>query len=198
MIAAAVGLSEATWFNPLTYLLAVVVVGTRMVALGGLMHEAAHYRVFRSRLLNDVIGELMAFPTTASMAGYRNTHFAHHRELNSEKDPDWTRNFGIDDYEFPMPQYLFLRRVAFYLSGLRDSLADVRSFHDNPETRSIPVWTSRLRLAGLRPSVRLRDRVRILEAASPLLGGSARDGVHGGALYQARLRTLRRAARREY
>jgi fatty acid desaturase len=145
VIAAAVWLSEATWFNPLTYLLAVVVVGTRMVALGGLMHEAAHYRVFRSRLLNDVIGELMAFPTTASMAGYRNTHFAHHRELNSEKDPDWTRNFGIDDYEFPMPQYLFLRRVAFYLSGL-GTPRYVRSFHENPETRSIPVWTSRLRL----------------------------------------------------
>lgn len=145
MIAAAIWLSQATWFNPLTYLLAVFVVGTRLVAIGGLMHEAAHYRVFRNRLLNDIVGEVMAFPTTASMAGYRNSHFAHHRELNSEKDPDWRRNFGIDDYEFPMPQYLFLRRVAFYFSGL-GTPRFLRSFHDNPETRSIPVWTSRLRL----------------------------------------------------
>lgn len=75
LMAAAVALSEATWFNPLTYLLAVVVIGTRILSLGGLMHEAAHYRIFRNRTLNDVVGELIAFPTTASMAGYRNSHY---------------------------------------------------------------------------------------------------------------------------
>src|SRR6202051_3061955 len=98
LMAAAVALSEATWFNPLTYLLAVIVVGTRILGLGGLMHEAAHYRVFRNRVLNDFVGELMAFPTTASMAGYRNSHFAHHRELNGPNDPDWTRNLLVDDH----------------------------------------------------------------------------------------------------
>src|SRR5712672_200718 len=64
LVAAAVALSEATWFNPLTYLLAVIVVGTRILGIGGLMHEAAHYRVFRNRALNDFVGELMAFPAT--------------------------------------------------------------------------------------------------------------------------------------
>src|SRR5260370_13231875 len=77
LVAAAVGLSEATWFNPLTYLLAVIVVGTRILGLGGLMHEAAHYRVFRNRVLNDSVGELMPFPTTASIPVYRNSPFAH-------------------------------------------------------------------------------------------------------------------------
>ncbi|MCG2632341.1 fatty acid desaturase family protein [Bradyrhizobium sp. WYCCWR 13023] len=145
MVGAAIWLSEATWFNPLTYLLALFVIGSRIVGIGGLMHEAAHYRVAKNRLLNDIVGEIMAFPTTASMAGYRNTHFAHHRELNSERDPDWTRNFGVDDYEFPVPQYLFLRRVALHFAGLK-TRQFLGSFHNNPQTRQIPVWTSRLRL----------------------------------------------------
>jgi fatty acid desaturase len=147
LMAAAIALSEATWFNPLTYLLAVVVVGTRLLSLGGLMHEAAHYRIFRNRTLNDFVGELIAFPTTASMAGYRNSHFSHHRELNGPKDPDWTRNLLIDDYEFPMAQYLFLRRVLLHLAGLKTKQL-LGSFHNNPETRDIPVLTTRLRLVA--------------------------------------------------
>jgi fatty acid desaturase len=147
LMAAAVALSEATWFNPLTYLLAIVVVGTRILGLGGLMHEAAHYRVFRNRTFNDFVGELIAFPTTASMAGYRNSHFSHHRELNGHKDPDWTRNLLIDDYEFPMPQYLFLRKMLLHLFGFKTRQL-LGSFHNNPETREIPVLTARLRLAA--------------------------------------------------
>jgi fatty acid desaturase len=111
------------------------------------MHEAAHYRIFRNRTLNDFVGELMAFPTTASMAGYRNSHFSHHRELNGPKDPDWIRNLLIDDYEFPMPQYLFLRRVLLHLVGFKTKQL-MGSFHNNPETRDIPVLTSRLRLVA--------------------------------------------------
>src|SRR2546423_1243801 len=83
LIAAAVWISE-TWWNPLIYALAVIVVGSRINGLGGLMHDAAHYRSYTNRQLNDFIGEILALPTSASMAGYRNTHFAHHRELNSE------------------------------------------------------------------------------------------------------------------
>jgi fatty acid desaturase len=147
LVAAAVALSEATWFNPLTYLLAVIVVGTRIPGLGGLMHEAAHYRIFRNRPLNDFVGELIAFPTTASMAGYRNSHFSHHRELNSHNDPDWRRNLLLDDYAFPMPQYLFLRKLLLHSSGLKTGQA-VGSFHNNPQTRAIPVLTARLRLAA--------------------------------------------------
>jgi fatty acid desaturase len=147
LIAAAIALSEATWFNPLTYLIAVVVVGTRILGLGGLMHEASHYRVFRNRALNDFVGELMAFPTTASMAGYRNSHFSHHRELNGHKDPDWTRNLLFDDYEFPMPQYMFLRKLLLHLVGLK-TRQFLGSFHNNPTTREIPVLTARLRLAA--------------------------------------------------
>ena len=146
LIVAAVTLSE-TWFNPATYLLAVIVVGTRINGIGGLMHDAAHYRIFKNRTLNDIVGEIMAFPTTASMAGYRNSHFSHHRELNSHKDPDWVRNLLLDDYEFPAPQILFVKRLLMHLSGLK-AKESVVGFHKNKETRDIPALTNRLRLAA--------------------------------------------------
>ena len=77
LIAAAVWISE-TWWNPVIYLLAVIVIGSRINGLGGLMHDAAHYRGYANRAVNDFVGELLALPTSSSMAGYRNTHFAHH------------------------------------------------------------------------------------------------------------------------
>jgi fatty acid desaturase len=145
LVVAAIAISE-TWFNPATYLLAIVVIGTRINGIGGLMHDAAHYRVFKNRVLNDIVGEIMAFPTTASMAGYRNSHFSHHRELNSHKDPDWIRNLLLEDYEFPAPQLQFVKRLLMHLSGLKAKEA-VFGFHSNKETRDIPALTAGLRVA---------------------------------------------------
>jgi fatty acid desaturase len=150
LIAAAVWIGE-TWWNPVVYVLAVIVVGSRINGLGALMHDAAHYRGYANRELNDFVGELLALPTSSSMAGYRNTHFAHHRELNSDNDPDWQRNLGLVEYEFPAPPRRMLMYIAQYLSGLKTATA-VFGFHKNKETRDIPAAVARARLcffAGL-------------------------------------------------
>ena len=150
LIAAAVWISQ-TWWNPVVYVLAVIVIGSRINGLGGLMHDAAHYRAYASRSLNDFVGELLALPTSASMAGYRNTHFAHHRELNSENDPDWQRNVGLKEFEFPSPRTSVLMHFMQYLSGLKIAAA-LGGFHKNKDTRDIPAAVARARLvffAGL-------------------------------------------------
>lgn len=150
LIAAAIWISW-TWWNPVTYALAVVVIGSRINGLGGLMHDAAHYRGYTNRALNDFVGEVLALPTSTSMAGYRNTHFAHHRELNSENDPDWRRNLGLKEYEFPASRGSVLMYFAQYLSGLKIGTA-LFGFHKNKETRDIPAAVARARLvffAGL-------------------------------------------------
>jgi fatty acid desaturase len=144
LIAAAVWISE-TWWNPLTYLLAVIVVGSRINGLGGLMHDAAHYRGYTNRKLNDFVGEILALPTSASMAGYRNSHFAHHRELNSENDPDWQRNAGLKEFEFPASPSSVLMHIMQYLSGLKIGTA-LAGFHKNKETRDIAAAVARARL----------------------------------------------------
>lgn len=150
LIAAAVWISE-TWWNPAIYALAVLVIGSRINGLGGLMHDAAHYRAYENRALNDFIGEVVALPTSASMAGYRNSHFAHHRELNSENDPDWTRNVGLEEFEFPASPSNVIKHVMQYLSGFKIKTA-LGGFHKNAETRDIPAAVNRARMiffAGL-------------------------------------------------
>lgn len=143
-IALAVWVSE-TWWNPIVYLIAVVVIGSRINALGGLMHDAAHWRAYANRTVNDIVGEIIALPTSTSMAGYRNSHFAHHRELNSDNDPDWTRNIGLPEFEFPKPRPTVIGYILQYLSGLKIYSA-VSGFHKNAETRDIPALINRARL----------------------------------------------------
>ncbi len=144
LIAAAVVISQ-TWWNPIVYIAAVIVIGSRINALGGLMHDAAHHRAYANRSLNDFVGELLALPTSASMAGYRNTHFAHHRELNSANDPDWQRNVGLKEFEFPAPRTSVLMYFVQYLTGLKIGAA-LGGFHKNKDTRDIPAAVARARL----------------------------------------------------
>lgn len=87
-IAAAVALF-GLWPNPLTFLVAVVVIGSRQLGLAILMHEAAHNALFRSRRLNEFAGEwLCGRPILAELAAYRHYHLTHHRFTQTDRDPD--------------------------------------------------------------------------------------------------------------
>ncbi|MDW4497267.1 fatty acid desaturase family protein [Sulfitobacter sp. D35] len=88
VIAAAVAIF-AVWPNPLTFLLAVVLIGSRQLGLAILMHEAAHNALFRDRKLNEFAGEwLCGRPILAELASYRHYHLTHHRHTQTERDPD--------------------------------------------------------------------------------------------------------------
>jgi fatty acid desaturase len=79
----------AVWPNPLSILLALVLIGTRQLGLAVMMHEASHRTLFRGRRLNDWAGQwLAAYPTWADMASYRDYHLQHHAHTGSERDPD--------------------------------------------------------------------------------------------------------------
>ena len=87
------------FFNIFSYFLAVVWIGSRWQALGVLMHEAVHYRLFKNRKLNEIVGEFLAWPLVLTMKGYRNSHLAHHQNLNTAEDPDY--NQWDKYYQFP-------------------------------------------------------------------------------------------------
>lgn len=79
----------ALWSNPVTFLLAVMVIGSRQLGLAILMHEAAHSALFKSRRLNEVVGEwLCGRPILAELAAYRHYHLTPHRFTQTDKDPD--------------------------------------------------------------------------------------------------------------
>jgi fatty acid desaturase len=91
----------ALW-TPIVYIVVVLFVGARQHALLILMHDATHYRLFRNRALNDWVGEtLLAWPHLVTLRSYRINHFAHHRYVNSERDPDWVRKQDDPAWSFP-------------------------------------------------------------------------------------------------
>jgi fatty acid desaturase len=76
------------WAVPLGILL-VVLIATRINALGVVIHEGSHGFLARSRRLNDRLCNLgAAWWTINSVEEYRSTHRLHHRYLGEERDPD--------------------------------------------------------------------------------------------------------------
>jgi fatty acid desaturase len=85
------------WLFPVV----VMWIGARQHALGVLMHEGTHYHLFRNRIANEAVGELfLAWPLFVTMKAYRRTHFAHHRHVNTDRDPDMVRKQNAE-WEFP-------------------------------------------------------------------------------------------------
>lgn len=88
VIAAAFAL-VALWPHPLTWLVAVMLVGARQLGLAILMHEAAHGALHRNRRINDGLGHwLCAAPVGAALTSYRSYHLAHHKYVQEDGDPD--------------------------------------------------------------------------------------------------------------
>ena len=87
-IAAAIAL-VTLWPNPLSWLIAVMVVGARQLGLAILMHEAAHGGIHGNKAINEWIGQwLCAVPVGADLASYRSYHLQHHRFTQQPEDPD--------------------------------------------------------------------------------------------------------------
>ena len=79
----------ARWPNPVTFVVAVVLLGGRQLALSILMHEAAHRSLFRTRWLNDVATDwLCARVMWNDVERYRTHHLRHHMHAGTDQDPD--------------------------------------------------------------------------------------------------------------
>ncbi len=79
----------ATWPNPLTYILAVMLIGSRQLGLAILMHDGAHGCLSRSQRRNMLLSQwLCAWPIFADTAAYRGYHLAHHAHTQQQDDPD--------------------------------------------------------------------------------------------------------------
>jgi fatty acid desaturase len=75
--------------HPVTFVAAVAVLGGRQLALGVLMHDAAHGSLFRTRWLNEVFANwACARPVWNDVARYRRHHLAHHAHTGTTLDPD--------------------------------------------------------------------------------------------------------------
>ena len=111
-IAAAIAL-VALWPNPLTWLIAVMVVGTRQLGLAILMHEAAHGGLHRNKAINEWVGQwLCAVPVGSDLASYRSYHLQHHKFTQQPEDPDLSLSAP-----FPITKESYTRKAIRDLTG---------------------------------------------------------------------------------
>jgi len=118
LILIAVSACQRYW-EPWLYLATIFVIATRQHSLMIMLHEGTHYRLCRNRKLNDWVSELvLAWPVLISARSYRANHFAHHRYLNTDRDPDWVRRRGDQNWVFPKRPHEMARLLLGDLIGL--------------------------------------------------------------------------------
>ena len=111
------------YLHPVFLPLVIMWIGARQHALAILMHEATHYLLFKNRRVNAVVSELfLAWPLFITTQTYRGSHFAHHRHVNTEKDPDLVRKQRFaSEWEFPTSWGALVRLLVKDVLGLHTS-----------------------------------------------------------------------------
>ena len=109
----AAGAMFVLWPNPLTYTLAVMLIGARQLGLAILMHDAAHGALHSNMKVNNWVGEwLCAAPTGARLAAYRDYHLKHHKYTEQPEDPDLALSAP-----FPITRASLFRKIVRDLTG---------------------------------------------------------------------------------
>jgi fatty acid desaturase len=108
----AVTAGAAVLWTPWAVVPAIVLVAMLQHALFVLAHDAAHYRLFSDRRVNDAAGRALGALAGISMCTYRVVHRLHHNHLYGEADPDIALHGG-----YPRGRAYLLRKLATDLSG---------------------------------------------------------------------------------
>lgn len=101
------------WSHPVTWLLAIILLGGRQLGLAVLMHEAGHKTLFKTDYLNVLIGQwLCAYPVLGDVNAYGTSHRLHHRLAGTDQDPD------LPNYRsYPVSKASFIRKLKRDLTG---------------------------------------------------------------------------------
>ena len=155
----------AIWPNPLTFLAAVMVIGSRQLGLGILMHEGAHGCLSPDHDINDRLSQwLCAYPIFAETRAYRRYHLKHHKRTQQADDPDL-----VLSAPFPITQASYRRKFLRDLFGLTGYSQRKALFLN---ALGDPAWPLAQRLASLREKLG-----RQLLANAILLAGLTLAGV---------------------
>src|SRR6266700_5638997 len=103
----------AWWPNPLTYIFAVAIIGSRQLGLAILMHDGAHGCLANGEKLNMALSQwLCAYPVFAETKAYRRYHLQHHARTQHADDPDL-----ILSAPFPITRPSYRRKFGRDISG---------------------------------------------------------------------------------
>ena len=103
----------AIWPNPLTVILAIILLGGCQQSVGVLMHECGHNTLFKTPALNRWFGTWLASaPIFSDLQTYARGHMGHHKYAGTEQDPDKS-NYQA----YPVSKASFRRKVIRDLTG---------------------------------------------------------------------------------
>lgn len=107
-------MAAVAWFpNPVTYLLAVMLIGSRQLGLAILMHDGAHGCLAHGQRLNMTLSQwFCAWPVFADTAAYRSYHLQHHAHTQRAEDPDL-----ILSAPFPITRESYRRKFIRDITG---------------------------------------------------------------------------------
>lgn len=160
------------WWNPLTVLIAIVGMAGAQHALMVLAHDAAHYRLYDVRWLNDGIGRCIGGVVGISMPSYRVVHRLHHNHLYETVDPDLALMAG-----YPRGRAYLIKRLLRDLTGIT-AYKNYAYFFGAPARNSETGTTSRP-LDDTSPRLRraaLRDRWFVAGLQAAMLGAAIAGG----------------------
>lgn len=113
-IAATIWLCTTYWSWPL-YIISLMFIACRQHALGVIMHDGVHYKIATNKKLNDIITEyIVALPIFTPLLDWRRAHFSHHRNPNSDEDPDWMIKQNNSEWVFPKKKIDFIKLIFKY------------------------------------------------------------------------------------
>src|SRR3954451_8410955 len=99
--------------NPLTFIAAVVLVGSRQLGLAILMHDGAHGCLSRNEARNMALSQwFCAYPVFAETVAYRRYHLQHHQRTQQDDDPDL-----VLSAPFPITKASYRRKFWRDLTG---------------------------------------------------------------------------------
>ncbi len=99
--------------NPITYLVAVAIIGARQLGLAILMHDGAHGILAENQKLNLFLSQwFCGYPMMAETLAYRRYHLKHHASTQQADDPDL-----ILSAPFPITKKSLRRKIFRDLTG---------------------------------------------------------------------------------
>lgn len=98
----------------LSIVIALFIIGGKQLGCAIIMHDASHYSLFKSKKLNDIVGNFLgAYPIFNNVEQYRPYHFQHHIATGTVDDPDINLVSG-----YPAKLASMIRKLLRDLIGL--------------------------------------------------------------------------------
>ncbi len=128
LIALAIGLS-VTFENVFVYFLAVLIIAGRQHGLLSLLHEATHGLLFEKKEVNHFMANFFCIlPLGNTFNTFTRSHLAHHKFLNTQRDPEWYKK-TLMGWVFPK-NFLGLLKLAFMEAIIRNTRGRILKFYN--------------------------------------------------------------------